>query len=353
MAAVVGAIGSWVIGATVMTSAVQERTLRSPRDLPPGQLGVSFDFRYTGISGSLRRDTVAIGAARRIGDSFAAGLSLATSRVTMTEVRRMWAGFAGRDPIGGPEQDIEIAFAGEDRFVPSAVAGVLLAPGDGALELAASLAWTHTLTIDADVGAAGTASGPTLNQNLASGELRVRQPITARAAGRYVGQRFAVEVGGELSRAPRGAASSVWRVNNLRVIDRSTVSADIARVPSRISMRTHGAVRGAVDVELIGGFLWATAGYAYAMGAVAESRLSPSFGDLGGHTVGVGLETTAGGFTVTLGWSRTWASARPGDHSALRLDNPFAAGDRAVPDGVYDGSSDQIGVLIDVELTTP
>ena len=355
IAAALGSIGPWVIGAAVMTSAVQDRALRPPRDLPPGQFGVQFDYRYAGIAGSLRRDTVAVGAARRIGDSLAVGLSVSAARVTLTEVRRIWAGFGGRDGIGEPEQDVEIAFAGEDRFVPSAVAGVLLAPSDSALELGASIAWTQTLQVDAEVGTATTPpmGGPTIPEAPSSASLRVRQPLTMRAAGRYLGERFAIEVGGELSRAPRGSTYTTWGVEGMRVVDRSTIETIITRVPSRISLRTHGAIRTAVDVELIGGFLWATVGYAYAMGAVAESRLSPAFGDLGGHTLGLGLEATAGGFTATLGWSRTWASARRGDHSALELDNPFRAGDRRVPDGVYDGSSDQIGILLDVELAEP
>jgi hypothetical protein len=352
IAAALGSIGPWVIGAAVMTTAVQDRALRPPRDLPPSQFGVAFDYRYAGIAGSLRRDTVAVGAARRIGDSFAVGLSLSAARVSLTEVRRIWAGFGGRDGIASPEQDVEIAFAGEDRFVPSAVAGVLIAPGDSSLELGASIAWTQTLEVDADVGTATTPpmGGPTIPETPSAASLRVRQPVTMRAAGRYLGERFVIEVGGELSRAPRGSTYTTWGVEGMRVVDRSTVEATITRVPSRISLRTHGAIRSAVDVELIGGFLWATVGYAYAMGAVAESRLSPVFGDLGGHTLGLGLEATAGGFTATLGWSRTWASARSGDQSALELDNPFRAGDRSVPDGVYDGSSDQIGVLLDVEL---
>lgn len=355
IAAALGSIGPWVIGAAVMTSAVQDRALRPPRDLPPDQFGVAFDYRYAGIAGSLRRDTVAVGAARRIGDSLAVGLSLSGARVTVTEVRRIWAGFGGRDGIGEPEQDVEIAFAGEDRFVPTAVAGILVAPGDSTLELGASIAWTQTLEIDADVGTATTPQmgGPAVPETPRAASLRVRQPLTMRAGGRYLGERFVIEVGGELSRAPRGSALTRWNVEGMRVVDRSTLETVVARVPSRLSLRSHGAIRTAVDVELIGGFLWATVGYAYAMGAVAESRLSPVFGDLGGHTLGLGLEAAAGGFTATLGWSRTWASARPGDHSALELDNPFRAGDRAVPDGVYDGSSDQIGILLDVELAGP
>jgi hypothetical protein len=120
-------------------------------------------------------------------------------------------------------------------------------------------------------------------------------------------------------------------------------------VPSRISQHTHVALRVAVDVELIPGFLWATAGYAMSTLGTPAARLSPSFGDLGGHTLGLGLESTAAGVTVTLGWSRTWSLATSAP-TALKLDNPFESGDGPVYSGTYDGSLDQIGVLLELEL---
>jgi hypothetical protein len=154
-----------------------------------------------------------------------------------------------------------------------------------------------------------------------------------------------------VSVAPRSAANHAWTVAGMRVVDTTGVEVALERVPSRISMRTHGAVRGAIDVELVPGFLWATTGYAYTTGSVASTKQSPIFGDLGGHTVGLGLEGTSGGFTLTLGWSRTWSMAR-GEGTQFALDNPFDAGDGLTPTGRYDGSVDQLGILLDVELTS-
>src|SRR5439155_2189786 len=114
--------------------------------------------------------------------------------------------------------------------------------------------------------------------------------------------------------------------------------------------RTHGALRGAIDVRLIAGYLWAIAGYAYATDATASARLSPTFGQLGGHTAALGLETTAGGFTVTLGWAHTWSLARSIPNTAWRLDNPFGAGDTSVPLGRYDAQTDLVGLSIDAEI---
>ncbi|MDQ3300222.1 MAG: hypothetical protein M3619_26885, partial [Myxococcota bacterium] len=153
--------------------------------------------------------------------------------------------------------------------------------------------------------------------------------------------------------APQTAATSTWDVSGITVVDRSGVEAGIGSLPSRVSLRTHGAVRGALDVELIGGFLWATTGYAFTVGGVTGPRQSPTFGDLGGHTLAFGLEGTAGGFTLSIGWSRTWSVSERFRTTALALDNPFGAGDQAVPTGRHDGSIDQIGILVDAELDAP
>ena len=120
-----------------------------------------------------------------------------------------------------------------------------------------------------------------------------------------------------------------------------------------MSTRTHGVLRGALDVELIAGFLWATGGYAYATAGTSGARQSATFGDLGGHTLGLGLEANAGAFTVTLGWARTWSVRSPEPVTAWRLDNPFGTGDGPIPNGTFDGSTDMLGLSVDLELAEP
>lgn len=349
-----GSVDGWVIGLAAMTASVSDREMRPPSDLPPGELANAFQYRYAGIAGAYERDTVTAGVARRLGDNFALGVSFAASRVTISERRRVWAGFSGRDVIGDPNLDLETAFAGTDWFVPSATIGLLFAPSEAPLELATSVSWTQSVDIRGDAVAVGsdTATSPTTSIADSTAALRMRQPLTLRAGGRYIGERFVVEVGGDLWAAPDAAGSTSWRVTGVRVFDRSGAQTDLRRVPSRLSMRTHGALRASADVELVGGFLWATGGYAFQVAGVAETRQSPSFGDMGGHTMALGLETSAGGFTLTLGWSRTWGRRQKTD-TVLALDNPFAAGDRLAPLGVYDGSIDQVGIMIDAELDAP
>jgi hypothetical protein len=357
LGAAIGSIGGWVIGIAATTAVISERSLRPPGPRKPSDLGDLFEFRYAGIAGSLRRDAITAGVARRIGESLAVGLSAAGARLAMSETRRMWAGFGGRDPLGAPERDIEIRLSGRDAFVPSLVAGVLIAPEDSPLELAASVGWSQRIRIrDAgfeDLRATVRTPGePIVERTRPSAALDLRQPWAFRGGARYLSDRFVLELGGDLWAVPRTAEATAWRVHGVNVVDVSGLAVPLAQVPSRLSQRTHGALRAALDVELISGFLWATTGYAYAAAGASGARQSPTFGDLGGHTLAFGLEAATGGFTVTAGWSRTW-SVTTHPRSALSLDNPFGAGDRAVPPGAYDGSIDQLGIMIDVELDAP
>ncbi|MDB4959033.1 MAG: hypothetical protein JWO36_6602 [Myxococcales bacterium] len=349
-----GAIGAWVIGAAAMTSTASQRVFRRPGRIPPESFASAFDYRYAGLEGSQRRDTVTLGVARRFGDAVAIGVAIAGSRVGIVETRRLWAGFAGRkEVIGDPAHDVEIGMTADDTFSPSAVAGVLIAPPDTRVELAASIAWARTAHVQGDVAAIGTMPAVSVQATGASAELDVREPLTLRAGARWLGERWIAEVDGDLWLFPSAAETASWQLHGLRVVDSSGVGVDLHSLPSRLSSRTHGAMRGSLDVELIAGFLWATAGYALTTSGTSTARLSPTFGDLGGHTFAAGLEANGGGVTITLGWARTWSIRRSAPTSSWQLDNPFRAGDAEVPAGNYDGSSDMVGIMIDLELEAP
>jgi hypothetical protein len=351
--AAIGAIGDWVLGVGAMTAAVVERALPRPGDVPgtaPDKLGATYDYRYAGIAGSYRRDTLALGVARRFGDSLALGAAVGAARVAVYEHRRIWASAAARDSEAVPEADLDLQMSATDPFSLSAVAGLLYAPAEAPIEVAASVGWTDVVRLDGTVTAVGS---PTTQiaalADAARATMHVSQPLALRAGGRYVGDRVVAELDGDLWIARAGSRSTAWSTRGLSVADGAQPALEVGRVPSRISQQTHLAVRAAVDVALVPGFLWATAGYAYSTGATPASQLSPSFGDLGGHTLGLGLETTAGSITVTLGWSRTW-SQMTSAASDLRLDSAYPGSDGPVPPGTYGGSIDQVGVLVAAEL---
>jgi hypothetical protein len=362
-----GAIGNWIVGIGAGTTARSERQLRRPGSILPPDYDNAFEYRYAGLSGSIRRDTLTLAGAYRLTDTVAFGLSLSTSRVSITESRRLWAGDINRvvfgvprpDVLADPAHDVELALSGVDNFAPTAVAGVLVAPEDSRIELGLSASWSAPARVAGDVVETGRtmASLAQASMNNASARLDVEQPIIARSGVRWLGDGLALEVGGDLYWFPRRAQATSWQLDGVSIIDTTTSTAplavDLPALTSRISSRTHGALRGAADVELISGFLWATAGYAFTTAGTARARLSPTFGDLGGHTVGLGLEATAGGVTISLGWARTWSVKEPEPVSRWRLDNPFGTGDAFVPPGTYDGSTDMLGLSVDADLDAP
>ena len=359
--AIQGAIGDWVVGVGAGTSVRSERLFRRPGRIPPENFSNLFEYRYAGLEGSIRRDSLTFAGAYRLTDTVALGLALSTSRVRITEARRVWAGQIDRivlgvprpDIVGDPRRDVELDLEGTDNFAPSALAGVLIAPEDSRIELGTSLSWSAPARVHGTVGAPDQLSTTSVSLSSLEARLEVEQPIIARTGVRYLGEKFIAEVGGDLYWFPRRAERATWYLTGVRVTDMASTpveNVDMTALPSRISSRTHGALRGAVDVELIAGFLWATTGYAFTSSGTSHVRQSPTFGDLGGHTFAVGLETTTAGFTITIGWARTWSIKQPEPVSAWQLDNPFGSGDAQIPSGTYDGSTDMIGVSIDADL---
>jgi hypothetical protein len=362
-----GAICNWIIGIGAGTSVRNERAFRRPLRLPSTDFGNSFEYRYAGLSGAIRRDTLTAAVAHRLTDTVAVGLSLSTSRVAISERRRLWAGDINRivlgvprpDVLGDPAHEIEVEMDASDNFAPSAVAGVLVAPEDSRIELGASLTWNAPARVSGSLRSTGETPDRKVEvaDQDASARLEVEQPITARTGVRWLGEHVIAEIGGDLYLFPSRAAQTTWTIDGASLTDMTSMlepkTVVLDAVPSRISSRTHGALRAAVDVELISGFLWATGGYAFTTSGTPSARLSPTFGDLGGHTAALGLEATTGGFTITVGWARTWSVKEHEPISAWQLDNPFEAGDAMIPSGTYDGSTDMIGVSIDAELDAP
>jgi hypothetical protein len=362
LVAIEGALGDFIVGAGVMTAARSERILLTPRLERPEDFGSFFQHRYAGLQGAFRRDTLVVGASRRLGDTVAMGLSFGVSRAEVLERRRLWAGDNVREDLSlafpNAQYDCDLSFDAADNFVPSAVAGVLVAPADSRIELALSLGWSAPVRARGDVGGFGTAgTTAVVLSSDASARIEVEQPITARSGARWLGESWIIEVGADLWYFPRRAIETEWRIDGVSIFDNTTLGAsrqaDLTTLTSRVSSRTHGALRGAIDIELMSGFLWATGGYAYATAGTSGARQSPTFGDLGGHTVGLGLEANAGAFTLTFGWGRTWSVRSPEPVTAWQLDNPFSTGDGPIPNGTFDGSTDMIGISIDAELDVP
>jgi hypothetical protein len=344
-----GAIGPVVIGAAIATTAARERRLPAPRAMQPdGDVSRLFPHRYAGLSSTARRDTVAVGAALRATEWLAVGAGAALSRVELAETRRLWAGFSGRDPLGSPARDVDLALDGADDAVPSLTASALLAPASAPLELAIAASWSADLQLEG--GAAASSDGtPGVAADAPSARLAVAAPIVVRAGARWLGERWAIEVGGDAWIYRGGIDAPRWSVRGLGVVDDTSLTAAIDDVPALLAQRSHGALRAALDVEVASGFVWLTAGWAWTGASVPPGRQTAAFADLGGHTAAAGVEISAGGVTIAAGWSRTLATARavPGHVDQV---NPFDAGAAPANAGRYDGARDAVGLSVELAL---
>ena len=156
----------------------------------------------------------------------------AVSRVEIGEVRALWANHV-QGPVGDPNHDVEVSLDGIDWFAPSAVAGVLVAPPDTRVELAASSRGPSDVHVAGDVTAsrwaddAMMAPGVTVQSAAGTANLDVRQPITVRTGVRWLAERWIAEVGGDLWIFPRSAedderGASMASASSMRATSRPT-----------------------------------------------------------------------------------------------------------------------------------
>jgi hypothetical protein len=112
-------LGPVVVGVALLDDAVLARAFPEPA---PGQpvddVERLFPHRYAGLALSHRRRTVAVGASWRATEWLAIGASLMASRESLSETRRVWAGFTGRDLVASAGRDVTVRVDGTDAFVP-------------------------------------------------------------------------------------------------------------------------------------------------------------------------------------------------------------------------------------------
>jgi hypothetical protein len=352
-----GSLGPIVLGGAVLVTGRMERTLPAPQTgQPAADVERLFPHRYGGLELDFQRRVLVLGAATRLGDWLGLGLAVGAADVEIGERRRLWAGFEGRtaaEQVGAADWDVDLALRANDRFVPLAAGGLLIAPPQLPLEMAASLTWSADAWPDgeATLFGAGDAAAIPIGGDGAPAETRIAGPTTLRTGLRYLGDRFIAEVGGDLVWHREAGKLPVWRIDDLAVRDRLSGRTDpIEQIPSIASVRDHVVVRGAIDVEAVPGLVWLTAGYAYSTAATARSRLTPVFGDTGGHTAAIGAEASWNLITFTLGYARLIAPTREvaGDETAIAVENPFGAGTAPAAAGRHGRAHDAVGLSIEV-----
>ncbi len=175
-------------------------------------------------------------------------------------------------------------------------------------------------------------------------------PAALRAGARYLGNRFLVEVGAELTWFSDAGKVPTWRTTGIGVRDDTGLEEPLGRVPSLVALRDHTALRGALDVEVVSGLLWLTAGYAHSSGATGRSHMSAAFGDIAAHTVSLGAEGTWNQITFALGVARRMSPSvtlAPEDSDVL-VENPFDAGTASAGAGRHRRAHDAVGLTMEI-----
>jgi hypothetical protein len=352
-AAVQGAIGPVVVGAGVLELGHLDRLMPAPAfgqtDPDVDQL---FPHRYGGLELRYRRRVAVVGAAMRVGEWLGVGVSLGAADVELGERRRIWAGFASRDELAYPTNDLDLTLSAADHLVPFATAGALAAPPSLPIELGVAVSWSADAYVTG-----GAALGRTFDRpypmplgSAPEARLRLGMPAALRAGARYLGDRVQIEVGAELTWFSDAGKLPTWRTSGLAVRDETGEEAAVGDVPSLVALRDHTALRGALDVEVVSGLLWLTAGYAHSSGATARSHVSAAFGDIAAHTVSLGAEGTWNQITFALGVARRLSPSvdlAPEDSDVL-VENPFDAGTASAGAGRHKRAHDAVGLTMEI-----
>lgn len=350
--AVQGPVGPVVVGAAYLEPGELVRELPAlAANTDTDGIAIRFPHRYAGTALAYREQTLIVGAAIRAGDWLGLGASLGLTRARATERRHVWAGMADRELVGAPLRDIAVATSGSGVALVAA-AGALVAPPSLPLELAASVRITSGPRVRGAAAAsrigdeASRPPYPALAVDSPRARASLPAVLVARAGARYLGERVIVEVDGDLT-APLDDAGT-WRVTGVRVTDDTGAETGLYTLPVLLDRQLHGAVRVAADVEVVPGFLWLTAGYAYRTRATPLRRTTPAFADLGGHTLAAGAEVYGNGLVLSIGYAHTAPTDRTVTASDLRSINPFDAGTEPIGLGTYEGGHDAIGAALEI-----
>ncbi len=348
----IGVQGGWervVLGASVAVTESIDRQLPTPADgLPDPAVIADHPHRYAGQAARWTRASVAAAAAVRATDWLAIGATVTLGQVDARETRRIWAGFSGRDGPSSPARDVEVAIAADDRLVPGGAIGALIAPADVPIELALGAAWADDVRATGPVSLAAVRSSPGVEAAGATAHGRFGSALTLAVGMRWLGDRWATEVGAAAWMYPTG--QDAWTIDGARVRDESGATATVSRLPTRFARRSHGAVRAAVDVALLPGFLWMSAGWSWQAAGAARQGTTTVGVDAGGHTLGLGLEVSAGAAVITLGLARQLARSVTVERPGLPQDNPFSGGAEPANLGDHGRSRDRIGFGVELAL---
>jgi len=345
-----GHLGPVVLAVAYATTEAFHRDLPvAGLELPAADVAARFPHRYAGSVASVQRQTVGAAAAIRPTEWLALGVAVTLAQVDLEERRRLWAGFAGRDPLAQPTRDVDVDLTAGDGLVPGGALGALIAPLDAPLEVAVGASWSDDVRADGDAAVRAVAGAAQVAAVAPATAIRLGSALTANLGVRWLGERYAIEGAATWTAYPTGA--DAWAITGVELVDESGARARLTRLPSRLPRRGHGALAAAVDVEVIPGFAWLALGYRWTTAASALPALSTVGADLGGHTLAAGLELSAGDATITIGVAHQLSRQATARGPGLALDNPFPGGVAPANLGAHATALDLVG--IGLELSAP
>ena len=343
-----GAVGPLVIGAGfAVTETIDHRLpVPGPDDAPA--IATLYPHRYAGTEARWSRRALAVAAAWRANDWLAIGAGLTLAQVDLRESRRLWAGFSGINDVGDPSRDVTVLLSGGDGLVPGGTLGALIAPASLPLEVAVGAAWSDDVRVSGDATVTG-APQVTVLAGAPRAAVQFGSPLALHAGARWLGARYAIEAGVSAWLYP--ADGRAWRLTGVRLVHRpDNVEATVERLDSRFQLASRVAARAAVDVEVVPGWLWLTAGYGYSASAAERDATTTVSFDPGGHSAALGLEVSAGGATISLGVARDFERVLSVAGPGLALDNPFDGGTAPANRGRHAASRDQLAIALELAL---
>jgi hypothetical protein len=342
-----GAVGPLVLAAGFAVTESLDRRLPAPGPQDDPTVATLYPHRYAGTDARWSRSAIAVAASWRANDWLAIGASLTLAQVELREGRRLWAGFDGRDRLGEPTRDVAVELRGGDGLIPGGAIGALIAPASLPLELALGASWADDARVTGDATVTAT-GGATVLAPAPRAVARFGSPLALHAGARWLGTRYAVEANVSAWLYPHDA--SPWSLTGVRLVDDSGVSASVDRLATRFAFDRRVAARAAIDVELVTGWLWLSAGYGWSAVDDDPSRRTTATVTPGGHVLAAGLEVAADSATLTLGLARHLDHTDTIAGAGLPFDNPFAGGAAPANLGRHAASRDQIALAIELVL---
>ncbi|MFH0901291.1 MAG: hypothetical protein V2A73_11745 [Pseudomonadota bacterium] len=323
---------------------------------------VAHPQRYASVSFKLRRQGIGVAAAARVLPWLAVGGAALAFNVSLAEERMLWAGssHSPADPTGlDSRYDMLLSVSGEDRFVPAGSLGILVAPEEVPLELAA------TVFVSADAVFTGrpelrnsrwtVAERPGIAgvvDSRASAKAYLGQPAIGTVGARFLARRWALELEGSLARIARRVPQ--WTVDGVEIVpaDRASEPRRLEHIPPCTMLRNTYGARGAVEVDLVPGFVVLTAGYSFDRAFTPADWLGPALPSLDAHTVAVGVEMKTEGVAVSLSVARTEhiAAKTPLGSGEIVVLSPYGEEGIRAASGHYDGAVTQIAVGVEMEM---